>query len=191
MNNRLRQVRNEKNMTLVEEAQLLKDSSGIELISDTLAKYERGVREPKLATWEALSELLGVSVEYLQGRSEYRTKQEEIDSFSYRDEEGHLVIKTTFVPYAEIEQGVKQIVEGTQKAKKLHDSLNDDYQTYSSEFIKLLNSVIELNDVTSFTPKHFEVLNDFISKLSTENLTNKQIEEATQKLKVELIKIEK
>lgn len=183
--NRIKQTREEKGLSQQAVANQLNTSR------QAISLYEHGDREPKLATWEALSKLLGVNVDYLQGRSEYKTKQEVLDSIAYRNEEGHLVFNTKYIPYRDIEQGINKIIEGTKKARELHDSLNDDYQTYSAEFIKLLNSVIELNGIKSISSKHFEALNQFISKLSNENLSNKQIEEAIQVLKVALTKIEK
>lgn len=61
MKNRLREVRYRTNLTLSSASRLL----GIN--SDTLAKYERGEREPRLKTWQKLANFWEVSVPYLQG----------------------------------------------------------------------------------------------------------------------------
>lgn len=61
MKNRLREVRYRTNLTLSSASRLL----GINL--DTLAKYERGEREPRLKTWQKLANFWKVSVPYLQG----------------------------------------------------------------------------------------------------------------------------
>lgn len=62
MKNRLREVRYRTNLTLSSASRLL----GIN--SDTLAKYERGEREPRLKTWQKLADFFDVSVPYLQGK---------------------------------------------------------------------------------------------------------------------------
>lgn len=54
MKNRLREVRYRTNLTLSSASRLL----GIN--SDTLAKYERGEREPRLKTWQKLADLFNV-----------------------------------------------------------------------------------------------------------------------------------
>lgn len=64
--NRLREVRKKQGLTLKELSQQLKNT-GFNISPDTLGKYERAEREPKLETWQRLAVFLGVSVPYLQG----------------------------------------------------------------------------------------------------------------------------
>src|SRR5699024_8816631 len=45
----------------------LKKKDVLLIASDTLGKYERGEREPKLKTWQALANYFNVPVSYLQG----------------------------------------------------------------------------------------------------------------------------
>lgn len=66
--NKIRELRKEKGLTLKE----LSNELNITIAPDTLGKYERGEREPKLITWEKLADYFGVSVPYLQGISKYR-----------------------------------------------------------------------------------------------------------------------
>lgn len=61
MANRIKELRKKKGLTL----DGLADKSGIK--RGTLNNYELGKTEPKLATWERLADVLGVSVGYLQG----------------------------------------------------------------------------------------------------------------------------
>jgi transcriptional regulator with XRE-family HTH domain len=64
--NRLRETRQEKKLTLKEVSDKLK-ARGVKVLPDSLAKYERGDREPKLETWQKLAAFFKVSVPYLQG----------------------------------------------------------------------------------------------------------------------------
>jgi len=67
MGNRLRQLREEKEMTLKELVNDLEKKTGLSISPDTLAKYEQGNREPKLERWQKLADYFDVSVGYLQG----------------------------------------------------------------------------------------------------------------------------
>ena len=61
MVNRLRTIRKNKGLTLEEVGK------GVGLATNTISRYEKGKREPKLAIWKKLAEFYGVSVSYLQG----------------------------------------------------------------------------------------------------------------------------
>jgi transcriptional regulator with XRE-family HTH domain len=64
--NRLKELRQRKNLTFKELSKKLQED-GIRISSDSLAKYERGDREPKIDKWQALADFFNVSVPYLQG----------------------------------------------------------------------------------------------------------------------------
>lgn len=70
--NNLRKERQHAGFSLAQLSHALLDYD-VKIGSDSLGKYERGDREPKLKTWEKLAELYGVSVEYLMGFSAVRT----------------------------------------------------------------------------------------------------------------------
>lgn len=59
--NRIKQLRKDKNMTLVELGEK------VNLPKGTLSRYENGGREPKEITWQALADFFNVSVDYLKG----------------------------------------------------------------------------------------------------------------------------
>lgn len=59
--NRIKQLRKDKNMTLVELGEKLNLPKG------TLSRYENGIREPKIKTWQALADYFNVSIAYLKG----------------------------------------------------------------------------------------------------------------------------
>ncbi|KAA8809247.1 helix-turn-helix domain-containing protein [Lactobacillus crispatus] len=64
--NRLNKMRIQNKLTFKELSEKLKEK-GIKISPDSLAKYERGDREPKIDKWQALANFFDVSVPYLQG----------------------------------------------------------------------------------------------------------------------------
>lgn len=78
MSNRIRQLREERNLTLLELSKQLQNKENLKLSPDAIAKYERQDREPKLETWKKLASFFGVSTIYLQGiDTEYAEIQNE------------------------------------------------------------------------------------------------------------------
>lgn len=61
MQNRIKELRNKKHLTLKE----LGEQVGMP--NNTLSQYETGKREPKLEMWQKLADYFNVSVPYLQG----------------------------------------------------------------------------------------------------------------------------
>ena len=67
---RLKELRKKKHLTLKELIEQLKEN-GVFISSDSLAKYERGDRKPKIDKLKALADFFDVSVSYLQGIEAY------------------------------------------------------------------------------------------------------------------------
>lgn len=65
--NRIREIRENKKLSLKKTTELLKSNDLLTLTPDALAKYERGDRQPNEPTWQALANFFNVSVPYLQG----------------------------------------------------------------------------------------------------------------------------
>ena len=63
MKNRLKEIRKEKRLTLEQVGK------GVGLSTNAISRYERGVREPKLETWQKIADFLNVPVDYLLGIS--------------------------------------------------------------------------------------------------------------------------
>lgn len=61
MNNRIKELREEKGLTLE------KLGEKVDIAKNTLSRYESGNREPKLKVWQKLADYFNVSVPYLQG----------------------------------------------------------------------------------------------------------------------------
>lgn len=69
--NRLKELRESKNLTFKELSNELK-SRNVSISPDSLSKYERGARNPKIDKWQALADYFGVSIPYLQGKRSYK-----------------------------------------------------------------------------------------------------------------------
>ena len=65
--NRIREIRENKKLSLKKTTELLKSNDLLTLTPDALAKYERGDRQPNGGTWQALANFFNVSVDYLKG----------------------------------------------------------------------------------------------------------------------------
>ncbi|MFJ6921825.1 MAG: helix-turn-helix domain-containing protein [Lactobacillus gallinarum] len=65
--NRIREIRENKKLSLKKTTELLKSNDLLTLTPDALAKYERGDRQPNEPTWQALANFFNVSVDYLKG----------------------------------------------------------------------------------------------------------------------------
>lgn len=65
--NRIREIRENKKLSLKKTTELLKSNDLLTLTPDALAKYERGDRQPNEPTWQALADFFNVSVDYLRG----------------------------------------------------------------------------------------------------------------------------
>ena len=77
--NRLKKLRLKRGLTLRELSGCLNDE-GVYIAPDTLAKYERGDRNPKIEKWLKLADFYGVSVPYLKGRYDHLTKKEALQT---------------------------------------------------------------------------------------------------------------
>ena len=67
--NRLKQLRGQKHLTLQELSSFLSKEKEIYISPDSLAKYERGERKPKIDKLEALANFFKVPVSYLRGEA--------------------------------------------------------------------------------------------------------------------------
>lgn len=87
MQNRLKELRHEKNLTLKEVSSQL-EQNNLKISPDALAKYERGDREPKLDTWQKLADFFNVPVDYLLGISKDRSTLT-IDDLNAEEQEAY------------------------------------------------------------------------------------------------------
>lgn len=73
--NRIKELRKQNNYTLQNVADAIGVSNG------TVANYENGKREPKLATWQNLADFFGVTVPYLQGVDNLLPQKNNFENF--------------------------------------------------------------------------------------------------------------
>lgn len=71
MGNRIKELREEQGISIRKLSKLLKEK-GLSLSADSIAKYERGVRTPKIENWQKLADYFQVPVPYLMGTSDHR-----------------------------------------------------------------------------------------------------------------------
>jgi transcriptional regulator with XRE-family HTH domain len=71
--NRLKELRNSKNLSLAALAEELSNDEEIKMNSMQLSRYERGENSPKAETWQHIADYFEVSVPYLMGYEENMT----------------------------------------------------------------------------------------------------------------------
>jgi len=71
--NRLKELRNSKNLSLAALAEELSQSEEMKMNSMQLSRYERGENSPKAETWQHIADYFEVSVPYLMGYEENMT----------------------------------------------------------------------------------------------------------------------
>lgn len=75
MSNKIKELRVKQELT---QKQF---SEQINIPVTTLAQYERGEREPKLATWQKLADFFSVDVPYLQGIQKFKNSSDRKEIF--------------------------------------------------------------------------------------------------------------
>lgn len=81
--NRLKKLRQEKDLTLLELREELKDKQGITFSTSQLSSFENGKRSPRRKdAWELIADYFNVSVPYLLGYDNDFEKQIRIDTLN-------------------------------------------------------------------------------------------------------------
>lgn len=81
--NRLKELRQEKDLTLLELREELKDKQGITFSTSQLSSFENGKRSPRRKdAWELIANYFNVSVSYLLGYDNNFEKQIRIDTLN-------------------------------------------------------------------------------------------------------------
>lgn len=147
--NRLKQLREEKGMKQEELAKCLSVSPS------AIGMYERNAREPNNALTLKICELFNCSVDYLIGKSDYKTRNEEISNY----------LKN--LDYSIIMQFIR---DNSEEFKKINIDINDINEI--NNFINLFT--IDLADkeytefvnlyLNQFNVKEIEILKELIKK---------------------------
>lgn len=118
--NRIKELRDKKGLTLKELSKQLAEKQHVKISPDSLAKYERGERNPKIDKATALAEFFNVSVSYLQG-----------ETFSQKDIIRILSYEYTSYVLNEYDWIKKETAVGViLKSYNLMDSLTDTVNNY-------------------------------------------------------------
>lgn len=133
--NRIKELRTAKGVTLDE----MQEQTGINRV--TISQYERGKREPKLATWKKLADYFDVSIPYIQG-------------IELSDEEVR-------------EQIFNLILSKYNQHETYHDSTTDkDIQIYDmNEFHKLVNTFLSSEDDAPKNSNNYSLTYSKISQI--------------------------
>lgn len=128
--NRIRELREKEKLTLSGLSERLKEK-GFSISSDAISKYERGDREPKLATWQKLADFFNVDIGYLQGVTKIKNYDVAGDNlsnlYSVKNKNDDLILKTldnwgvatgSIATYREFEPGYYE--DSDQKPDDLH-----------------------------------------------------------------------
>ena len=119
--NRLKQLREQRGLSLEKLQNELKNKVDLKISSDSLSRYELFQRNPKPETWKKLADFYGVSVPYLQGAY----SKEEIIEF-YNE-----YLQNTFDLAGNL---TKNVIDKLEEQKKINDEL----------FMKLISSISNL-----------------------------------------------
>lgn len=136
--NRLRQVREQKGLTLEELAKELQEKENLKIVPNGLGKYEREEREPKKETWVKLADYYNVPVAYLMGLPDgliryidrlgnmtFESLQDAIIQWGY--ERNIVNSKNTHKQFMKVTEELGELAEGINKDNQgqIKDSLGD------------------------------------------------------------------
>ncbi|MCR1897208.1 helix-turn-helix transcriptional regulator [Ligilactobacillus murinus] len=144
MSNRIRELRNEQNLTLKE----LGEKVG--LAPNTISQYETGDREPKLKTWIKLADFFDVPVSYLQGLDDSRDVNQ-ISFFkisSYDDALEKCLSKKERDELSDIENKIIKVYISRKMDFNTRDELKYDLE-------KIIEKYIDKTDVKSTDLENF------------------------------------
>jgi len=80
--NRIKQLREENNITQIQLAKKLNKTQ------QTISLYENGTNEPDLDSYIILSQIFNCSIEYIAGKSDIRTIEQEFNFAYHKESEG-------------------------------------------------------------------------------------------------------
>lgn len=145
--NRLREVRKKQGLTLKELSQQLKNT-GFNISPDTLGKYERAEREPKLETWQKLANFFNVSVPYLQGIKTYSNDDIfKIIQYGYKHgKEPHVKRKNGVLNFDLSDLQIKSEIEQLILVRSVNNYLKNKKQ--GAKPLKIKISENEVNNLT-------------------------------------------
>lgn len=176
---RIRKLRKEKGLTLDELAKELQEKENLKISSNSLGKYERGLREPKLKTWQALANFFNVPVSYLQGIGVSSDEMCDylLDEFYSMDEIKNPINDEKHVFNDELEGYISS--DTNDKIESYLES--KDYEYYYPEYVGLFPYVDNLIKIDFM--KNIKLLTDY-EYLSTINKDSLKSDSDTFRLRI-------
>lgn len=177
--NKIRELRKEKNLTLDELSKELQEKENFKISSNALGKYERGLREPKLKTWQALANFFNVPVSYLQGLGVSSDEMCDylLDEFYSMDEIKNPINDEKYVFSDELERYIS--LDTNNKIESYLES--KDYEYYYPEYVGLFPYVDSL--IKKDFMKNIKLLTDY-EYLSTINKDSLKSDSDTFRLRI-------
>lgn len=130
MINNIRKLRKEQGLSIRKLSKL------VDLSPDTISKYEREERKPKIENWQKLADYFGVSVEYLQGKTfiNKRPDKEEMTAmndlikvnFQFMNSDVNTTTYIRKIDYLELTIKNKRFINDYEKNGKLSGAVNLD-----------------------------------------------------------------
>ncbi|EQA5381456.1 helix-turn-helix domain-containing protein [Enterococcus hirae] len=140
--NRIRYLRNQKNLSLQDLQDQLLEKEKIKIGRASLNNYERGTQTPKKETWEKIANFFGVDVAYLMGLSDFPNPKESdpqiVDFLNHiESKKKDLINKSTksILEKNETNPDIGKIIMA------LDGILKNSNETEISRFLALLNSI--------------------------------------------------
>lgn len=156
MQNRLKELRQKNNLTLVELGKK------VGLANNTLSQYETGKREPKLETWIKLADFFGVSVPYLQGISNYKDYEQNKNSFK-EDLYQNLMNNISFVDNEAMKKADTATINSAKKAVA---------SIFVEHFVNIFDATIKDVDMGTYLKDRYISLAKDISDIQDINKIN-------------------
>lgn len=176
---RIRKLRKEKGLTLDELAKELQEKENLKISSNSLGKYERGLREPKLKTWQALASFFNVPVPYLQGLGVSSNEMCDylLNEFYSMDEIKNPINDEKHIFNNELEEYISS--DTNDKIESYLES--KDYEYYYPEYVGLFPYVDNLIKIDFM--KNIKLLTDY-EYLSTINKDSLKSDSDTFRLRI-------
>ena len=157
MKNRLKEIRQEKGLTLDE----IQNKTGIK--RGTYNNYENSVTEPKLETWQKLADFFDVSVPYLQGISKIKNVNAFKDFQTFIDVASEYEKETDSYKF----EAREAIAFMNEKERRVFSALGktllrfDESKSSNEELRKLMSTInnqIDISDINRVTSDTFKIM---------------------------------
>lgn len=166
--NRLKKLRKQNHYTLQNIADAIGVSNG------TVANYENGKREPKLAMWQKLADYFDVDIGYLQGVTDYENANDlinKIASIENSEEKIKFIKSLNSKDIRLIASANSQKVDNPDTLKTIIKILLTDTSKYSKQFANILEVIDK--DIYSRTLTKLAQRDDDIDEDEEINITYK------------------